>query len=167
VAPALVGTTAAPTALSAGVRLNVLPSRASMDLDCRVLPGVTAAEVEADLRARLGDGHPYELEWLDRYVPGSASPVDGAVVEATRGWIAARDPGADVLPMLCTGFTDSAHLRDAFGVQAYGFSPTASTPYDVVESTVHNADERIHVDDLALAVDYHLHLARTIAGADG
>ncbi|MFN8126566.1 MAG: M20/M25/M40 family metallo-hydrolase [Candidatus Nanopelagicales bacterium] len=164
VAPALSGTTMAPTMLSAGLRLNVLPSRASVDLDCRVLPGVTAAEVESDLRARLGDGHPYDLEWLDRLVPGSASPADGPLFTATAEWVASQEPDAVLLPMVSTGFTDSVFLRDELGVAAFGFSPTVSTPYEVVESTIHNADERIHVDDLARAVDYHLHLVNSLVG---
>src|SRR5690242_7504642 len=41
--PALAGTTMAPTMLSASNKRNVMPARASMELDCRILPGTTAA----------------------------------------------------------------------------------------------------------------------------
>ncbi|MEZ5114937.1 MAG: M20/M25/M40 family metallo-hydrolase [Candidatus Nanopelagicales bacterium] len=164
VAPALLGTTMAPTGLSAGVRLNVMPPRASMDLDCRVLPDVTAEQVEADLRRRLGEDVGYDLEWLDDFIAGSASWPDDTLWSATRDWLATVDPAGRLLPMVSPGFTDSAFLRDRLGVQAVGFSPTLVTPYDVVEAGIHNRDERIHVDDLAHSVDFHLHLARSVLG---
>ncbi len=172
VVPTLTGTTAAPTMLQAGLRLNVMPARASMDVDCRVLPGASEQEVEADLRARLG-GVPgsrqvdYDLEWVDRLTAGTASPPDGLVVAAIQSWLDRADPGSRVLPTLCTGFTDSTHLRNAFGTAAYGYSPALVTPPEVLYSGIHNKDERIHVDDLAHAVDFHLHLARTVLAAPG
>jgi acetylornithine deacetylase/succinyl-diaminopimelate desuccinylase-like protein len=164
IVPTLLGTTTAPTMLSAGVALNVLPARAFADVDCRVLPGATAREVEARLRGRLGDGDdvPYDLEWIDRFTQGTASAPDGPVVDAIRSWIDRADPGATVLPMICTGFTDSTHLRGAFGTAAYGYSPVLVTPAEVLDAGFHNRDERIHVDDLAHAVDFHEHLAHAL-----
>jgi acetylornithine deacetylase/succinyl-diaminopimelate desuccinylase-like protein len=168
VVPALTGTTTAPTMLAAGVRLNVMPARAHMDVDCRVLPEASPEEVEAELRARLGNGGPdevpYDLEWIDRFTPGTASPAQGPVDAAIQAWLDAVDPGTRVLPTLCTGFTDSTYLRAAFGTAAYGYSPYLSTPADVVDGTVHNADERVHVDDLARSVTFHEHLARSLCG---
>jgi len=164
VVPPLTGTTAAPTMLTAGLRLNVMPARAQMDVDCRVLPGVSAAQVEADLRARLGDGVPYDLEWLDRYIPGTASAPDGPVFAAVQDWLDVVDPGSAVLPIVCTGFTDSTHVRAAFGTAAYGFNPALRTPPQVLAEGIHNRDERIHVDDLASSVDFHVHLARRLLG---
>ena len=162
--PPLTGTTMAPTMLAAGLRLNVMPARASTDVDCRVLPGDTPAQVEAALRERLDGGEdvPYDLEWIDRFTAGTASPAGGPIVEAIRHWVGGGDPAAGVLPMVCTGFTDSTHLRGAFGTAAYGYSPFLVTPADVVESGYHNRDERVHVDDLAHSVDFHEYLARRL-----
>ena len=53
-----------------------------------------------------------------------------------------------VVPTILNGYTDSHQMREAFGTVAYGIWPVRSTPYDVVASGVHGADERIHVDDL-------------------
>ena len=166
--PALTGTTMAPTMLAAGVRLNVMPARASVDVDCRVLPGDTPAQVEAQLRERLGDGSdlPYDLEWIDRFTAGTASPAGGPLIETIQGWLDDADPGSTVLPMVCTGFTDSTHLRRAFGTAAYGYSPFLTTPADVVKSGFHNRDERIHIDDLTRSVAFHEYLARILLGPD-
>jgi acetylornithine deacetylase/succinyl-diaminopimelate desuccinylase-like protein len=162
VVPALTGTTMTPTMLAAGVRLNVIPARAAVDFDCRVLPGTEAAEVQADLLARLGDELPYQVEWVDRFIAGTASRTDGALPSAIQSWLDQADPGSAVLPTICPGFTDSTHLRNAFGTAAYGFSPFLRTPADVIEAGFHNADERVHVDDLADSVRFHEYLARTL-----
>ncbi len=74
--------------------------------------------------------------------------------------------GDDVslLPLLNTGFTDSVYLRAAAGTTAYGFSPFRTTPAEVLAAGYHNANERVHVDDLLLSVRFHLDLARRLLG---
>ena len=76
------------------------------------------------------------------------------------------DEGDDafMLPILCPGFTDSVHLRAAAGTAAYGFSPFRTTPAEVLAAGYHNADERIHVDDLSWSVRFHLSLVRRLLG---
>ena len=69
-----------------------------------------------------------------------------------------------MLPTLCTGFTDSNYLRAAAGTAAYGFSPIRATPIEVLEAGYHNADERVHVDDLLLSARFHVDLARRVLG---
>jgi acetylornithine deacetylase/succinyl-diaminopimelate desuccinylase-like protein len=165
--PALTGTTMAPTVLAGSTKRNVMPARASVELDCRLLPGTTPADVEATVRARLGNGLAYELGWPEVLVPGSASPAETPLMEAIEAFWAERSvhgSGVTVLPLLDTGFTDSVYLRAAAGTTAYGFSPYVHTPPDVLAAGYHNANERIHVDDLALSVDFHVGLARRLLG---
>jgi len=162
--PALAGTTMAPTMVGASDKRNVMPSRAWVELDCRILPGTTEAEVEAAVRERLGDGLAYELTWPEPLIAGSSSPPEGPVVEAIREFLHDEGIDAEVLPSLGTGFTDSVYLRAAAGTAAYGFSPFLTTPLDVLVAGYHNADERVHVDDLAASVRFHLHLARRLLG---
>ena len=62
--PAMTGTTMAPTLLEGSTKRNVMPSRASVELDCRILPGTTRgrrrgvgagpARERHHLRARAG-----------------------------------------------------------------------------------------------------------------
>jgi len=162
VAPALAGTTMAPTMLAAGLRMNILPARASVDLDCRVAPGVTSDDVIAEVRRRLGDDIAYDLEPLDAFIPGNSSTPDGPLMDATREWITQHDPGSIVVPTISTGFTDSVYLRRVLGVQALAYCPAMVTPAEVVAAGFHNRDERIHVDDLTLGVEYHEHIARAV-----
>lgn len=164
VLPALVGTTMAPTMLEASPKRNVMPARASMELDCRILPGTTEADVEREVRARLGDDVAYELTWPEQLISGSSSPASGPVIEAARAFVEAEGMEATLLPVLGTGFTDSVYLREAGIGASYGFSPFWTTPAEVLASGFHNADERVHVDDLELATRFHLDLARRLLG---
>ena len=76
--------------------------------------------------------------------------------------MAAELPDSALLPSLGTGFTDSSYLRAAGGTAAYGFSPFFTTPIEVYVAGFHNADERVHVDDLHASVRFHLHLAKAL-----
>ncbi len=162
--PAVCGTTMAPTLLTGSAARNVLPARAGVTLDCRILPGTTDSQVEQAVRSRLGDDVPYALSSPEPMIPGSHSAPAGPLWDACRDWMAADAPDTQLLPTLCTGFTDSVYLREAFGTVAYGFSPMRSTPAGVLESGVHNKDERVHVDDLLLGVRFHLDVARRLLG---
>jgi acetylornithine deacetylase/succinyl-diaminopimelate desuccinylase-like protein len=161
---ALTGSTLAPTMVWGSNKRNVMPSRAIVDVDCRILPGTTQADVEALVRSLLGDDVPYTLEWPEAIVEASSSPVDGVVPAAIAAFLAAEGDPASVLPTMCTGFTDSNYLRAAAGTAAYGFSPMRATPIEVLDAGYHNADERIHVDDLLLSTRFHLDLAHRVLG---
>ena len=80
-----------------------------------------------------------------------------------RSWSRKATPGT-LLPTLCTGFTDSNFLRAAGGTPAYGFSPFAPRRYEVLEAGYHNANERVHVDDLLLSTRFHIDLAHRVLG---
>jgi acetylornithine deacetylase/succinyl-diaminopimelate desuccinylase-like protein len=161
---ALMGSTMAPTMLWASNKRNVMPARATAEVDIRILPGTSHADVESRVRSALGDDIAYELAWPEAMVPASSSPVDGVVPAAIAAFLASEaDPGT-LMPTLCTGFTDSNFLRAAGGTQAYGFSPFRATPHDVLEAGFHNANERVHVDDLLLSTRFHIDLARRVLG---
>jgi acetylornithine deacetylase/succinyl-diaminopimelate desuccinylase-like protein len=160
----LMGSTMAPTMLEASSKRNVMPARATVEVDIRTLPGATPADVEARVRSLLGDDVPYELEWPEEMVAASSSPVDGLVPAAIAAFLRDEgDPGT-LLPTLCAGFTDSNYLRAAGGTHAYGFSPFRATPNEVLEAGYHNANERVHVDDLLLSTRFHLDLAHRMLG---
>jgi acetylornithine deacetylase/succinyl-diaminopimelate desuccinylase-like protein len=162
--PALMGATLAPTMLAGSDKRNVMPARATAEVDCRILPDTTQDDVEARVRSLLGDDIPYELTWPEPITPASSSSVDGPVPAAIAAFLAAEGDPATPLPQLCTGFTDSNYLRAAAGTAAYGFNPFRATPAEVIDAGAHNADERVHVDDLLLSVRFHLDLARRVLG---
>jgi acetylornithine deacetylase/succinyl-diaminopimelate desuccinylase-like protein len=163
----LFGTTIAPTRLHASDALNVLPARATVDCDCRLLPDFSSEELMAELTQALGHDLSYELELLEPPVGGTSSPLHSPVVSACQSFLAEHDPAAILVPTICTGFTDSHWVRAAFGSQAYGFWPTRATPYEVWATGVHGHDERVHVDDLGYATQFHIHACRALIGPSG
>jgi acetylornithine deacetylase/succinyl-diaminopimelate desuccinylase-like protein len=66
------------------------------------------------------------------------------------------------VPLICTGFTDSHWLREAFDATAYGFFPARTMPPEVAATLIHSADERVPVADLELGLDWLRHVARLV-----
>jgi acetylornithine deacetylase/succinyl-diaminopimelate desuccinylase-like protein len=162
--PALAGTTMAPTMLHGSDKRNVMPARASVELDCRILPGTTEIDVETLVRQVIGSDIRYVLERPEPLVAGSASPAAGPLFDVCQEFLHETDPGAVLLPTIDSGFTDSVYLRASLGTVAYGFSPFRTTPAEVVQAGCHNRDERVHVDDLALSAQFHEFAVRRLLG---
>ncbi len=160
--PPLFGTTIAPTRLRGSTARNVMPGRAAVECDCRVVPGTAEAELEAEFRSALGSDLPFELEFLEPPSGGTVSSLGTPLEDVCRRFLADRDPGATLLPSMSTGFTDSHFMRQSWGTIAYGFWPFRHTPSDVYGSGFHNKNERIQVDDLGYAVAFHLEACRAI-----
>jgi len=150
----MLGISMSPTIVSAGEKINVIPSRAELQIDCRVPPELGRPRVTSALAEVIGvDG--YALEFVED-VTGNRSPMDTPLMDSIRAFVEREDPGATVAPMVFPGFSDSHWWRAAFsGCVAYGFFPQRTI--DAVEqvSLMHAADERIHVDDLGLAASFY------------
>ena len=159
------GVTFTPTRISASEKVNVIPSRAELKVDCRVPPGLGEDEVRADVAAVLGDAQDgWQLEFSERVV-GNRSPVASELMDTISTWVAEHDPGAQAVPVVLPGFTDSRHFRIAFpDCVAYGFFPQRHQ--SLLEGTplIHGADERIDVRDLTFATELFRDLATRILG---
>ncbi len=160
------GVTFTPTRIKASEKINVIPSRAELKVDCRVPPGLGEDEVRRGIAEVLGQGD-FRVEFTERVV-GNRSPVDSPLMEAIAGWIAARDPDADVVPVILPGFTDSRHFRAAFPeCVAYGFFPQRHQSLLETAPLMHAPDERIDVRDLTFAAEFFRDLARSVLGEPG
>ena len=161
---ALLGITIAPTLLTGSNARNVLPGRASVGLDCRIMPGDTEADLDHELAEALGGDIPFERVFDQHINGGTESPLGTPLHDAIAAALEAADPGAKLVPTLSTGFTDAAYVRQAFGTVAYGFWPLRHTPLDVYEGGMHNTDERIHRDDLGLATAMQIDIVKRLLG---
>jgi acetylornithine deacetylase/succinyl-diaminopimelate desuccinylase-like protein len=157
------GVSVTPTRIRASEKINVIPSRAVLEVDCRVPPGMEAAEARARIEEVLGtDG--YTLEFLEEVV-GNRSPADGPLADAIRGWVERNDPGGEVVPTMLPGFTDSRWFRNAFPeCQAYGFFPQRELPLHRSAPLIHGADERIDVRDVGFAASFFRDLTTELLG---
>jgi acetylornithine deacetylase/succinyl-diaminopimelate desuccinylase-like protein len=161
----MLGVTFTPTRISASEKINVIPSRAVLRVDCRVPPGLGEQEVREGIAEVLGEENDsWRIEFTERVV-GNRSPVASQLMDTISSWIAERDRGAEVVPVILPGFTDSRHFRLAFPeCVAYGFFPQRHQSLMQTAPLIHGADERIDVRDLAFATDLFTDLALRTLG---
>lgn len=156
----MLGVTFTPTCISASEKINVIPSRAELKVDCRVPPGLGEDEVLRGIAEVLGEDG-FRIDFSERVV-GNRSPMKSELMDTIIRWIGERDPGAQVVPVILPGFTDSRHFRAAFpGCVAYGFFPQRHQSMLQTAPLVHGADERIDVRDLQFATEFFADLARS------
>jgi acetylornithine deacetylase/succinyl-diaminopimelate desuccinylase-like protein len=159
----MLGVTFTPTRITASEKINVIPSRAELKVDCRVPPGLGEQEVRRAIAEVLGqDG--FRIEFTERVV-GNRSPMRSALMDTIVDWIGERDPQATVVPVILPGFTDSRHFRAAFPeCVAYGFFPQRHQSMLQTAPLIHAADERIDVRDLQFATEFYGDLAARALG---
>ena len=136
----LLHNTASATIVRGGQSANVIPGEVSVDIDCRLLPGQTPADVFAELRAVAGAD--LELEVL-RHDPGPPA-ADMTFFPVLGGVLKELDDTAHPVPLLLPAVTD-ARFFARLGIQTYGFLPM-QLPADLrFTELVHAEDERIPV----------------------
>jgi len=160
----LLGITFAPTRIAASEKINVIPSRCELKVDCRVPPGAGEAEVREAVAEVLAGIDGYTLQFTER-TPANGSPVEGELWEAIAGWLAKEDPDGQPVPMMLSGFSDSHHFRAAFpDCVAYGFFPQRHQTMLDTQPLMHAPNERIDVRDLAWASRFFKELAVSLLG---
>ncbi|HEY2718497.1 MAG TPA: M20/M25/M40 family metallo-hydrolase [Solirubrobacteraceae bacterium] len=159
----MLGVTFTPTRIKASEKINVIPSSAELKVDCRVPPGLGEQAVRQGITEVLGD-QGFRFEFTEQVV-GNRSPMASNLMETINRWIAERDAGATIVPVILPGFTDSRHFREAFPeCVAYGFFPQRYQSMLQAAPLVHGADERIDVRDLQFATDFFTDLATRTLG---
>src|SRR3954452_13596323 len=161
---ALVRNVIPPTVVEAKGPANAVIENVTVTLQCAVLPGTTADELETEIRTALGSGD-YELE-LSEPEGGTTSPVRSPLRDAIEAFLADRDPDARLVPALGYGFSDCHVMREAFGSIAYGFVPFRYA--DPLSNLVgkHRVDEHVLIDDLLFQTEAAIAIARQIAALE-
>ncbi len=161
----MLGVTLTPTMIHASDKINVIPSRASLKVDCRVPPGLGEEAARRRIEQALGQqAHQLEIEFTEQVV-GNASLLDTPLMGAIDRWVTTNDSGAQTVPVILPGFSDSRWFREAFpDCAAYGFFPHRHMTLFDTGPLVHNADERIDVRDLGFAADFYAGIAREFLG---
>ena len=157
--------TLVPTMATASPKENVIPSRAEVLVDCRVPPGLGAAEAREHALATLGDAaEGLELEFKEAVV-GNRSPMDSPLAAEIERWLADADPGAALVPIVMAGFSDSHWFRQAFdSAVVYGFCPQRALALPEAAPLIHGADERAAVEDIDLAARFYVDIVRAMLG---
>src|SRR5262249_5424859 len=109
---AMMRTTCVATMLSGGHAPNALPQTARANVNCRMLPDDSPADIERTLRKVLADDQ-IKVSVVSKPLLSPPSPLNPEVMEATEKTTANLWPGVPVIPVMETGATDGAYLRNA------------------------------------------------------
>lgn len=140
---AILHNTANASVVRGGSKINVIPSEVSIEIDGRLLPGLTPDDLISELRDIVGDDVELELKCYDE----GPSNTDMGLFDTLAGILAKLDPSGPTVPLLMMGCTDARFFAQ-LGIQSYGFIPmNLPANFDFMH-TVHAADERIPIDSL-------------------
>ena len=146
-----VRTTTACTVIEGGVAHNVLPQKASVIMNCRLLPGTTAEDLERHIR-RVVRNKNIDIEILSFKAPSTISPVDSKAYTVLSELSKQREGKIVVAPYLVMGRTDSFQY-EPICQNIYRYSPFVVDMSLLL--TTHAANERCPIDQLAEGVRFY------------
>jgi acetylornithine deacetylase/succinyl-diaminopimelate desuccinylase-like protein len=153
-------TTCVATMLEGGHAANALPQLASAKVNCRIMPGEPAEEVKATLIKVLADDE-ITVTQIEREVASEPSKLNEEIVGAIEKLAHEFWPEATVIPVMSSGATDGAFLRNA-GIPTYGHSGMAMEQGD--SARLHGKDERVPMKSFYNGNEYLYRLVKLLAG---
>ncbi len=157
---AMLRTTCVATELKGGHATNALPQLAEANINCRIYPTETAAQVRDSLQRVIGDTGVKVLIRSQR-PPSPPTTLANEVMEPIRRITKEMWGDIPVIPTMSTGATDSRFFR-TLGVPAYGVSGLFSDP--AVDARAHGRDERMRVQSFFEGHEFLYRLTRALAG---
>lgn len=160
--PSFVGTTRTTcvvTMLRAGHAENALPQSATATVNCRIFPGVSAAEVETVLRGVVANDQ-VQFRMLDEPTESPISEPRADVLAAVAKAVHARYPGLKLIPYMESGGTDGMHFRKA-GIPTWAVSGIFINPDEMY---AHGLNERVPKASFYGSLDHWSIIIRELAG---
>jgi acetylornithine deacetylase/succinyl-diaminopimelate desuccinylase-like protein len=156
-------TTCVATRLNAGHANNALPQMAQANVNCRIIPGHSTAEIRQELEKVVADP-----EISVREVGGiggvmnrksfAPPPLRPDVFQPLEKVVDTMWPGLKVLPDMATGASDGIYTNAA-GIPTYCVSGEMIDRDDI---RAHGKDERIRVDSFYRAVDFYYRYMKAV-----
>jgi acetylornithine deacetylase/succinyl-diaminopimelate desuccinylase-like protein len=144
---ALLRDTISPGVLHAGIKFNVIPGEAVIEIDCRTLPGTSEGDMREEVVARLGDLAPHCDVEHTIGAPPVEWPASGVLYELMCDTIRAHDPEGVPVPVMAPFATDGKWTQ-LVGTPTYGFSPLRNEPGERFLERFHGQDERVSLEAL-------------------
>ena len=146
---ALLRDTLSPDVVHAGIKYNVIPGDAVVEVDCRVLPGTTEPDMRAIILERLGPelGAACQVELIVFGAPVEA-PAEGALFDILAATIRDHDPDGHPAPGHGARSPPTPSTPRRSGTPTYGFSPLRLDPDERFLERFHGVDERVSIDAL-------------------
>ena len=161
---ALLRDTMSPNVVVAGVKYNVIPGVAEVQIDARTLPGTTDDDVLATIRSRLVEplAAACDLEVVASGPPVE-SPAEGELFDRLVTALRDHDPDGVPLPVMAPFATDAKHTT-RLGVPTYGFGPLRLEPGERFLERFHGVDERVSLDAVRFGLPVLYDVVRGFCG---
>jgi carboxypeptidase PM20D1 len=153
---ALVRTTCAFTLMSGSPAHNVLPPKATVGANLRLMGSDTMESARAYVEKAVRDSR-VSVTIANGTNPSPCSPAEGETWERLKNVIMQTWPGAVVSPYLMVAASDSRHYA-AISKQVYRFSPMAMSTEE--RRTIHANNERIELKKLYELVRFYVRLIK-------
>lgn len=144
-AASLIHTTTAVTMAEGSPAANVLPQKASVTVNFRMMPGVTIKNVEEHIRKCVRNKE-IEVEYLKGKEASKVSPTDSRSFKILEEICTRTDADMLVAPYLVMGGTDAYHYEEVCD-NIYRFAPFVMDTKLLL--TTHGTDERIPIACMA------------------
>lgn len=155
-------TTCVATRLDGGHANNALPGMARANVNCRIMPGHSADEIEATLVKVLDNPKivvTHRSGIASGGIPNPPSPLRPDLMNALQKVANEMWPGVPIVPVMDAGASDGAISRAA-GLPTYGLPGLFM---DVDDDRSHGRDERIRVTSFYDGVDFYYRLIKTLS----
>jgi carboxypeptidase PM20D1 len=157
---ALVRTTTAPTMIEAGIKDNVIPTKAEAVINFRILPGELSSDVFSHIGKVVNDKRVIVTTLAEGLSePVQVSPVDAAGFQNIFAALRQVYPDAVVAPTMMLGSSDSKHFT-GITKNIYRFAPIVVTPADMAR--IHGLNERTKIDDYIKGISFYYQLIRNL-----
>jgi carboxypeptidase PM20D1 len=133
--------------------INVIPSKVTARLDCRLLPTVSSEIFLAELTKKLGNDN-IKIKILQSMPDIQSSNNNSIYYQSIDKAIKHTYPNSNVITILLPNFNDVGVFRQA-GVPGFAISPVILEKKYL--ETIHNINERIPVSILAKGQEVYVH----------
>lgn len=152
-------TTCVATTIDGGHAVNALPQHVDANINCRIFPGHTPAEIKETLAKVIGNPAVEIAYRRDDKPLAKAPPLDPRLIGPMEKLAAKYYPGVPVVPSMSTGATDGVYTSGA-GIPTYG---VPSLWVDPDGNGTHGLNERVEVKAVYTARDYLFDLVKELA----
>jgi carboxypeptidase PM20D1 len=156
-AGAMIRTTQAATIFEAGIKENILPVRARVVINYRLLPGETAETVVEHVRKIIANPQIEVTQLRPSFGPSPVSDTESDSFTLLQRTIRQIAPHAIVAPFLLVAATDSRYYLP-LTKNIYRFLPITIRAEDA--KRYHGVDERVSVSDYEQCVRFFIQLIR-------